>query len=34
MADLSTRTHHSGIHFIALQINGIELEKKDFILWL
>lgn len=29
---LSTRRYYTGEHFLALQINGVELEKKSFIL--
>lgn len=31
-ADLSTRKHQAGLHFIALQINGIEQKKISFLL--
>ena len=28
--DLSTRKHHPGLHYLALQINGIEQKKIQF----
>ena len=30
MKDLSTRKHHAGIHYISLQVNGIERDKVKF----
>ena len=32
MKDISTRKHHPGIHYVSLQINGIEQEKIEFLL--
>lgn len=32
MKNLSTRIHHPGVHYISLQINGIEQNKIEFLL--
>lgn len=31
--DMTTRKHYSGLHFISLVVNGVELEKKEFYLF-
>lgn len=30
--DMTTRKHYSGLHFISLVVNGVEMEKKEFYL--